>query len=36
MLAEKQKDNHATEDIAACQKETPGFLKMLCDTVSVK
>jgi len=35
MLAEKQKDNHATTDIAACQKETTAFLKMLRDSVSV-
>jgi len=33
MEAEKQKDNHATIDIAACQKETPGFLKVLCDVI---
>jgi len=33
MVAEKQRDNRATEDIAACQKETPGFLKILSDII---
>ena len=35
MVAGKQKDNRATKDIAACQKEIPGFLKFLCDIISV-
>ena len=33
-MAEKQKDNRATEDIVSCQKGTPDFLKYLCDIMS--